>query len=182
MNKKQWNKVKEPNPMPQSSKSTRLGQSHPAVLKWSTSEKAGRQHPAQRWQPPGGIRHRTRRYWMKTQNWENISVVCLQRFRQPVQSMIIACFARIYYHSVFCGCINSTHCQWWSSLFWIGQLAQCKNESLSKTTKLLLLDSLLQEVCIEYRVWLVLSSLGLSVCLVSHNLPIFVMKHSQLNR
>ena len=44
--------------------------------------------------------------------------------------------------------------------------------SLSKTTKLLLLDSLLQEVCIESGSdgSLALSSLGLSVCLVSHNL------------
>ena len=45
-------------------------------------------------------------------------------------------------------------------------------ESLSKTTKLLLLDSLLQEVCIESGSdgSLSLSSLGMSVCLVSHNL------------
>ena len=44
--------------------------------------------------------------------------------------------------------------------------------SLSKTTKLLLLDSLLQEVCIESGSdgSLALSSLGLSVRLVSHNL------------
>ena len=44
--------------------------------------------------------------------------------------------------------------------------------SLSKTTKLLLLDSLLQEVCIESGLdgSLTLSLLGLSVCLVSHNL------------
>ena len=44
--------------------------------------------------------------------------------------------------------------------------------SLSKTTKLLLLYSLLQEVCIESGSdgSLALSSLGLSVCLVSHNL------------
>ena len=41
---------------------------------------------------------------------------------------------------------------------------------MSKTTKLLLLDSLLQEVCIESGSdgSLALSSLGLSVCLVSH--------------
>ena len=45
-------------------------------------------------------------------------------------------------------------------------------ESLSKTTKLLLLDSLLQEVCIESGSdgSLSLSSLGMSVCLLSHNL------------
>ena len=43
---------------------------------------------------------------------------------------------------------------------------------MSKTTKLLLLDSLLQEVCIESGSdgSLALSSLGVSVCLVSHNL------------
>ena len=43
---------------------------------------------------------------------------------------------------------------------------------MSKTTKLLLLDSLLQEVCIESGLdgSLTLSLLGLSVCLVSHNL------------
>ena len=46
INKKQRKEVKEPNPMLQTSKSTRLGQSHPAMLEWSTNEKAGRQHPA----------------------------------------------------------------------------------------------------------------------------------------
>ena len=67
---------------------------------------------------------------------------------------------------------NDTGCQWWSSLIWIGQLVGEEIESLSKTTKLLLLDSLLQEVCIESGSdgSLALSSLGLSVCLVSHNL------------
>ena len=67
---------------------------------------------------------------------------------------------------------NDTGCQWWSSLFWIGQLVSEEIESLSKTTKLVLLDSLLQEVCIESGSdgSLSLSSLGLSVGLVSHNL------------
>ena len=53
---------------------------------------------------------------------------------------------------------NDTGCQWWSSFgsFWWMVLEEI--ESLSKTTKLLLLDSLLQEVCIE------------SGLLVSHNL------------
>ena len=37
---------REPNPMPLSSKSTGLGQSHRAELEWSTNEKAGKQHPA----------------------------------------------------------------------------------------------------------------------------------------
>ena len=44
---------------------------------------------------------------------------------------------------------NDAWCQWWSSFgsFWWMVLEEI--ESLSKTTKLLLLDSLLQEVCIE---------------------------------
>ena len=67
---------------------------------------------------------------------------------------------------------NDTGCQWWSSFgsFWRMTLEEI--ESLSKTTKLLLLDSLLQEVCIESGSdgSLSLSSLGMSVCLVSHNL------------
>merc|ERR1712012_1284078 len=59
-----------------------------------------------------------------------------------------------------------------SSLFWIRRVTPEELHSLSKTTKLLLLDSLLQEVCIESGSdgSLALSSLGLSVCLVSHNL------------
>ena len=55
----------------------------------------------------------------------------------------------------------------------VSQQEDGKNfKSLSKTTKLLLLDSLLQEVCIESGLdgSLTLSLLGLSVCLVSHNL------------
>ena len=54
---------------------------------------------------------------------------------------------------------------------------------MSKTTKLLLLDSLLQEVCIESGSdgSLALSSLGLSVCLVSHNLLYSGLKKA-LNR
>ena len=55
--------------------------------------------------------------------------------------------------------------------------------SLSKTTKLLLLDSLLQEVCIESGSdgSLALSSLGLSVCLVSHNLLYSGLKKAHFN-
>ena len=75
MKEEQCKKVKEPNPILQSSKSTQLGQSHPAMLKWRTSEKTGRQHPAYHCQPPGGTRQRTRRYWMKTQNLDILSVV-----------------------------------------------------------------------------------------------------------
>merc|ERR1712055_242094 len=57
-------------------------------------------------------------------------------------------------------------------LAWMGQVGAGERVSLSKTTKLLLLDSLLQEVCIKSGSdgSLALSSLGLSVCLVSHNL------------
>ena len=53
-----------------------------------------------------------------------------------------------------------------------GQEGVEESASLSKTTKLLLLDSLLQEVCIESGLdgSLTLRFLGLSVCLVSHNL------------
>ena len=77
---------------------------------------------------------------------------------------------------------NDTGCQWWSSLIWIGQLVGEEIESLSKTTKLLLLDSLLQEVCIESGSdgSLALSSLGLSVCLVSHNLLYSGLKKAHL--
>ena len=53
---------------------------------------------------------------------------------------------------------------------------------MSKTTKLLLLDSLLQEVCIESGSdgSLALSLLGLSVCLVSHNLLYSGLKKAHL--
>ena len=77
---------------------------------------------------------------------------------------------------------NDTGCQRWSSLFWIGQLVWEEIGSLSKTTKLLLLDSLLQEVCIESGSdgSLALSSLGLSVCLISHNLLYSGLKKAHL--
>ena len=67
---------------------------------------------------------------------------------------------------------NDNGCQWWSSFGSFWRMALEEIESLSKTTKLLLLDSLLQEVCIESGSdgSLSLSSLGMSVCLVSHNL------------
>ena len=56
-------------------------------------------------------------------------------------------------------------------------------ESLSKTTKLILLDSLLQEVCISSGFdWsLTLSSLGLSVCLSQSQTSLFRAKESPLN-
>ena len=44
---------------------------------------------------------------------------------------------------------NDTGCQWWSSFGSFWWMVPEEIESLSKTTKLLLLDSLLQEVCIE---------------------------------
>ena len=55
-------------------------------------------------------------------------------------------------------------------------------ESLSKTTKLILLDSLLQEVCISSGFdWsLALSSLGLSVCLSQSQTTFFRAKESSL--
>ena len=53
-----------------------------------------------------------------------------------------------------------------------GGIIEEECRSLSKTTKLLLLDSLLQEVCIQFDSdgSLTKSLLGLSVRLVSHNL------------
>ena len=68
---------------------------------------------AARWHSPPYYR----KYWMKIQNLDILSVVRLQRFHQPVQSMINACFARICSHLMPGGCINGTRCQWWSSLF-----------------------------------------------------------------
>ena len=111
-----------------------------------------------------------------------LSVSGFYEFHQPVQSTMIACFATVSSHLISGGCINSIHCQWWSSLFWIGQLVWEEDGSLSKTTKLLLLDSLLQEVCIESGSdgSLALSSLGLSVCLVSHNLLYSGLKKAHL--
>ena len=122
MKEEQCKEVQEPNPILQSSKSTQLGQSHPAMLKWRTSEKTGRQHPAYNCQQPGGTRHCIKRYWMKTQNLDNMSVSGFYRFHQPVKSMLITCLATISFGLVSSGCINSTHCQWWSRLFWISQL------------------------------------------------------------
>ena len=54
---------------------------------------------------------------------------------------------------------------------------------LSKTTKLILLDSLLQEVCISsvFDGSLTLSSLGLSVCLSQSQTSLFRAKESLLN-
>ena len=82
------------------------------------------------------------------------------------------------------GCTKGSRCQWWSRLFSIGQLVWEEDGSLSKTTKLLLLDSLLQEVCIESGSdgSLALSSLGLSVCLVSHNLLYSGLKKAHLKQ
>ena len=56
-------------------------------------------------------------------------------------------------------------------------------ESLSKTTKLILLDSLLQEVCIRSGLscWSPLNSLSLSVCLGQSQPSFFRTKESPLN-
>ena len=57
-----------------------------------------------------------------------------------------------------------------------------QRRSLSKTTKLILLDSLLQEVCISSGLdgSLTLSSLGLSVCLSQSQTSFFRAKESPL--
>ena len=64
----------------------------------------------------------------------------------------------------------------------MGQVGAGERVSLSKTTKLLLLDSLLQEVCIESGLdgSLTLSSLGLSVCLSQSQTTFFRAKESLL--
>ena len=91
---------------------------------------------------------------------------------EGVQGWMVVPSAITFPWSRTSGWENSSRCQWWSSLFWIRRVTPEELHSLSKTTKLLLLDSLLQEVCIESGSdgSLALSSLGLSVCLVSHNL------------
>ena len=57
------------------------------------------------------------------------------------------------------------------------------SESLSKTTKLILLDSLLQEVCIKFGLAGLspLSSLRLRVCLCQSQTSLFRTKDSPLN-
>ena len=91
---------------------------------------------------------------------------------EGVQGWMVVPSAITFPWSRTSGWENSSRCQWWSSLFWIRRVMPEELHSLSKTTKLLLLDSLLQEVCIESGLdgLLTLSLLGLSVCLVSHNL------------
>jgi hypothetical protein len=63
------------------------------------------------------------------------------------------------------------------------QIIKGNFSSLSKTTKLILLDSLLQEVCISsvFDGSLTLSSLGLSVCLSQSQTALFRAKESPLN-
>ena len=72
----------------------------------------------------------------------------------------------------------------WVELFagWKLHIILSKFSSLSKTTKLILLDSLLQEVCISsvFDGSLTLSSLGLSVCLSQSQTPFFRTKESPL--
>ena len=164
--------VKEPNPTLHVSKSTRLGQSHHATSNWSTVYWAQQLFLAWQRLPPGGICHRIPWCWMKSQLLQFLFVVASQRIDCPAESRMIVSWAAIFCPLMSGGCIKSSQCQWWSRLFSIGQLVWEEDGSLSKTTKLLLLDSLLQEVCIESGSdgSLALSSLGLSVCLVSHNL------------
>ena len=109
---------------------------------------------------------------MKSQLLEFPFVLATQGIHCPAESRMIVSWAAIFSPLMPGGCIKSSQCQWWSRLFSIGQLVWEEDGSLSKTTKLLLLDSLLQEVCIESGSdgSLALSLLGLSVCLVSHNL------------
>ena len=91
---------------------------------------------------------------------------------EGVQGWMVVPSAITFPWSRTSGWEDSSRCQWWSSLFWIRRVTPEELHSLSKTTKLLLLDSLLQEVCIESGSdgSLAQSSLRLSVCLDSHNL------------
>ena len=66
--KKAAKDINEPNPILPISKSTRLGQSHPAALNRSTDENPTRQLPAHQCQPPGGARRCNKRCRLKTQN------------------------------------------------------------------------------------------------------------------
>ena len=101
---------------------------------------------------------------------------------EGVQGWMVVPSAITFPWSRTSGWENGSRCQWWSSLFWIRRVTPEELHSLSKTTKLLLLDSLLQEVCIESGSdgSLALSSLGLSVCLVSHNLLYSGLKKAHL--
>ena len=102
---------------------------------------------------------------------------------EGVQGWMVVPSAITFPWSRTSGWENGSRCQWWSSLFWIRRVTPEELHSLSKTTKLLLLDSLLQEVCIESGSdgSLALSSLGLSVCLVSHNLLYSGLKKARLH-
>jgi len=73
-------------------------------------------------------------------------VLATQGIHCPAESRMIVSWAAIFSPLMPGGCIKSSQCQWWSRLFSIGQLVWEEDGSLSKTTKLLLLDSLLQEI------------------------------------
>ena len=146
---RQRNDDREPNPRLQVSKSTRLGQSHHAASNWSTSERAEQLFFAWQGRPPGGTRHRIPCRWMKSQLLKFLFVVASQRIDCPAESRMVVSWAAIFCPLMSGGCIKGSQCQWWSRLFSIGQLVCEEDGSLSKTTKLLLLDSLLQEVCIN---------------------------------
>ena len=121
---------------------------------------------------------------MKSQLLEFPFVLATQGIHCPAESRMIVSWAAIFSPLMPGGCIKSSQCQWWSRFSPIGQLVWEEDGSLSKTTKLLLLDSLLQEVCIESGSdgSLALSSLGLSVCLVSHNLLYSGLKKAHLKQ
>ena len=123
------------------SKSTRLGQSHHAASIWSTLERAQQLLLAWQGRPPGGTRHRIPCRWMKSQLLKFLFVVASQRIDYPAESRMVVFWATIFCPLMPGGCIKSSQCQWWSRLFPIGQLVWEEDGSLSKTTKLLLLDS-----------------------------------------
>ena len=143
------NNATQPNPRQQVSKSTRLGQSHHATSIWSTLHRAQQLILASSRRPPGGTCHRLPCRWWKSQLLKFLFDEVYQRIYYPVESRMIVFLAAIFCPLMPGGCIKSSQCQWWSRLFSIGQLVPEEDGSLSKTTKLLLLDSLLQEVCIK---------------------------------
>ena len=73
--------------------------------------------------------------------------------------------------------------QTWTTDFSLGWVGFGESDRLSKTTKLILLDSLLQEVCIktDLTCYSPLSSLRVSVSLFSHKPSLFRTKESPLN-
>ena len=89
----------------------------------------------------------------------------------------------VYFYATNLRCIIE-NVSTWSTLFPAIEYSRAKNKisTLSKTTKLILLDSLLQEVCIssDFDGSLALSSLGLSVCLSQSQTSFFRAKESPI--